>query len=180
MAESSSLNEVIAELLELERQSGETLFEETTPVPLFVYDRLLNWDVIRQWVKQVEPGPMVYLPNHRLVFVDLDGRGERRVATVVRTNRPGDRVWGVIWQVHPEEFPRLEQKMKVPDRFYTATRSVIDRGGRRKKVRVFILARRDLPLIEPRPDDLIPIVRGAHNRGLPQDYIRHLHHLIPD
>ncbi len=180
MAEQVPLNEILAELQELEQGTTETIFEEIKPVPLFAYDRLLNWDVIRQWVRQVEPGPMVYLPNHRLVFVDLDGRGGKRVATVVRTNRPGDRVWGVIWQVHPDEFPRLEQKMRVPDRFYTATRSVVDRGGRRKKVKVFILARRDLPTIEPRPDDLMPIVRGAHNRGLPHDYIRDLHHLIPD
>ena len=171
----------LQEFLQKEEDYSErkrALLEYSDTLEFFAYDRLLDRSILRRRVEIEEQGPMVYVPNHRLAFVKARGEEGKVLPTIKRTNEPGDRVWGVIWEVFTEDWIELERKRKVPRRYFLSECSVKDRGERIMKALTFKVSRNDLPEVSPGEEDMRPITEAAHRRGLPDDYIRKLHEMV--
>jgi gamma-glutamylcyclotransferase (GGCT)/AIG2-like uncharacterized protein YtfP len=148
-----------------ERPSGELLF---------AYDQLMDIVVLHRYCRTAKLHRKVRLINHKLAFTKFhSGKGEGLI-DIVRTNDPKDEVWGISYELHADEIPKLDMHMRVPDRYHKKKVTLTDRGGWRHDGFTYEVTLRDQELSKPSKKTLDEIIALATEWKLPSDWIEHL------
>ena len=146
---------------------------------LFAYDLLLEQATVARHVKKLLPFKVVKLVNHRLAWPFFYPLKNSALPTILRTNQPGDAVWGLIYHATGIPFGKLEHHLRVPDRYHKKQIQVEDRGGRRYQAFAYALNHsRELDLA-PSKQYLAQLTLVAEERGLPEEWVNQLRKVEP-
>jgi|SRR5450755_4910954 gamma-glutamylcyclotransferase (GGCT)/AIG2-like uncharacterized protein YtfP len=131
-----------------------------------------------QMTKRVASAKLVgigVLRGHELVF---SRRGSYRyggVASVETTDRPEDKVYGVIWEVDHADFAILDE-VEDPDAYRRSPVTVTTVDGER--FHCYLYEAIPQGKFAPDPDYLRLIIAAAVEAGLPDEYIEYLRGLL--
>jgi gamma-glutamylcyclotransferase (GGCT)/AIG2-like uncharacterized protein YtfP len=115
------------------------------------------------------------LPEHSLAFTRYSRSEKGGVADVIQ--RRGASVWGVIYRINQTCLGALDRYEDAPRAYRREKAIVLDASGQQREAFVYVANR---------TGDFAPsrsyrdrIVRGARERGLPDDYLRELEAVTP-
>lgn len=140
----------------------------------FAYDLLLEQALVARHVRKLLPFKVVKLQNHRLAWPFFYPPKNSALPTLLRTNQPGDAVWGLIYHATGIPFAKLDRHLRVPDRYHKKQIQVEDRGGRRYHAFVYVLNHTSEIDLTPSQDYLAQLVQAAKERSLPEEWISQL------
>lgn len=178
--------EAVLEQLSAEVNEAALFPINTRAVYYFAFDVCMDQGYIARYVKGLIPVKPVYLPHHRLSFPHYHPPEDTGLPTIVRTNDPDDRVWGMLYDAKPtlgdegmRDFKPLERHLKVPGRYHRATVHALDRGGRRFSAFSYVLTLDDGKQSPPSANYLERWVESAKERRLPDEWVAYLESLRP-
>ena len=135
----------------------------------------MSSEELRGWCPGAEFVAVARLPNHRLDFTRYAARRQGGVADVVRAR--GDAVWGVLYNVPPEEMAALDRKEGVAANVYQRKRvTVATAPGPRVRAVTYTVIDKE-PGQTPSDYYLGLILSGAREWALPEEYVRVLEQL---
>ena len=140
----------------------------------FAYDMLLDQSTISRFVKKLNVGKIVSLPNYRLAWPYYFPPQSTALPSLERTNRDSDIVWGLIYDATGRDFAELERHLRVPNRYHRSAVFVIDRGGRRFPAFTYVLTLKDDVPGKPSADYRDRLVAAAAERSLPDEWLSQL------
>jgi len=108
------------------------------------------------------------LPDNAFVYDNFSEEGAEGWGNIVSS--PGKEVWGVLYEVSAEDFKSLEKKEGCPVYYQVRGARVVDDAGEIHKVSLFSREGKCKGKPSERYHSLV--LKGAHNRSLPADYIR--------
>ena len=147
---------------------------DSKQIYFFAYDILLDQDTISRHVKKLLAFKVVRLPNHRLAWSFFYPPINSALPTLLRTNQPGDEVWGLIYHATNISFVDLDHHLRVPDRYHKKQIQIEDRGGRRYHAFTYVLNHSSGTDLTPSQDYLAQLVQAAKERSLPEEWISQL------
>jgi hypothetical protein len=145
-----------------------------SPLYLFAYDHLMDQAYISRFVRGLRPAKQVRLPHHRLCWPYYFPPQATAVPALERTNREEDEVWGILYQANHVDLSRLEEHMRVPNRYYRKSVIVMDRGDRRLAAFCYTLNHEPQDAGKPSPAYIQRLVEAAVVRSLPAEWISKL------
>jgi len=174
-----NLQDALKELAELDTLPMDDAFMPSVGQVkrLFVYDELMHPSVISRYLKNPRQEMICRAPGFALVFNKFFPPRGSGLASMVRTRRPEDTVWGVTFDITNEKLDDLDHARGVPNRFHQRGLQVADRGGRKYAALTYVISVPDEVPSKPSKSMLELIVGGAKTRGLPDDYIALLEEL---
>jgi gamma-glutamylcyclotransferase (GGCT)/AIG2-like uncharacterized protein YtfP len=85
---------------------------------------------------------------------------------------PGSDVWGVLYEVEESDLEAMDRGENVPAAYRRQDVTVVDEQGKERRAITYVA--NGTGDFEPHPDYLRTIIRGAEDRGLPDEYIHSL------
>ena len=149
----------------------------TTPVLSFAYGSNMSSAYLRQTCPSASAVGRALLPNVRIAFrrfsTDLGGG----ISTIQPA--PGERVWGVLYEIAKAEVEALDRLEDVDKGLYLREgHLVLDQAGAWRLAQLYRVARPEGPFA-PAARYLAWMQEGAREHGLPEDYVRELEDLGP-
>jgi len=144
------------------------------PLYLFAFDHLMDQAYISRFARGLRPAKQVHLPHHRLCWPYYYPPQETAVPSLERTNDDSDSVWGILYQANKVDLSKLEEHLRVPNRYFRKSVIVMDRGNRRLSAFCFVLNQEASDVYRPSPAYLQRLVEAAGGRNLPQEWISQL------
>jgi cation transport regulator ChaC len=115
------------------------------------------------------------LPDYRLVFDLPVGRGERGVANVRR--RPGEHVWGVLYEIGQREAARLDRTEGVHRGYYRRIPVAVELAHGAHCDAYTLASDRGRAGRKPSRRYLGLLWAGSRHHGLPDEWVDHLRSL---
>jgi hypothetical protein len=154
---------------------GELFWDDyVDPLYMFAFDHLMDQAYVSRFVRGLRPAKLVHLPHHRLCWPYYYPPQETAVPSLERTNDEEDRVWGILYQANKVDLSRLEEHLRVPNRYYRKSVIVMDRGGRRISAFSYALNQEATDSYKPSPAYLQRLVEAAEGRNLPGEWVAQL------
>jgi hypothetical protein len=168
--------QALSDLLKYEQKpKAESLMPGSLKIDrLFVYDELLDFEIIKRYLNNPKQEMLCYIATHRLWFPKYFLPKNSGLASFERTPNSSDMVWGVTINITGQDLSRLEHYKGAPNRYHICNVIVFDRGERRYPARTFIVSVPDPEPSKPSKEFLSFMVEGARGRGLPEDYVKML------
>lgn len=146
----------------------------------FAYDIMLDHTVVSRYTKGLVPFKVARLANHRLCWPWYYPPKSTALPSVLRTNEPGDEVWGLLYNANGVSFTLFERFIRVPNRNYRKNISVEDQGGRGYHAFTYAMTARSEEDLKPSREYLDHLVEAARERGLPEGWIGRLETLATE
>lgn len=154
---------------------GELFWDDIeNPVYLFAFDHLMDQSYVSRFARGLRPAKQVYLPHHRLCWPYYYPPQETAIPSLERTNSEDDSVWGILYQANKVDLSKLEEHLRVPNRYYRKSVIVMDRGQRRISAFCYALNQEATDAHKPSPAYLQRLIEAAEGRNLPQEWISEL------
>lgn len=144
------------------------------PLYLFAFDHLMDQAYIARFVRGLRPAKLVWLPHHRLCWPFYLPPQETAVPSLERTNSDEDNVWGILYQANHKDLTRLEEHLRVPNRYYRKSLVVMDRGSRRLSAFCYALNHEAIDAHKPSAAYMERLIEAAVSRKLPDEWISRL------
>lgn len=141
---------------------------------LFIYDELLDFEIIKRYLNNPRQEFLCYMQVHRVWFPKYFLPKNTGLASIERTPNSSDVVWGVTINITGQDLTRLERYKGAPNRCHIRNVVVFDRGERRYPAKTFVVSVPDPEPSKPSKEYLSLMVEGARGRGLPGDYVKSL------
>jgi gamma-glutamylcyclotransferase (GGCT)/AIG2-like uncharacterized protein YtfP len=111
-----------------------------------------------------------WLDDYRLAFTRRSVRTGTGVADVV--SEPGERVWGVLYEIGPQELRELDRK-EGNGRAYQRQRCRVrlHADGSEHDAVTYTVLRKESREVPPSREYLDRMIAGARRHGLPREYI---------
>lgn len=100
-------------------------------VNVFLYDISIDQVWLHRYCPTARFSKKARITNHKLVFNKWHGGLNTGLPSIIRTNVESDSVWGIVYEIDPEELPGLERKLVVPERYHPVEIKFKDRGNNR-------------------------------------------------
>lgn len=137
----------------------------------FAYGAAMELETLRAAVPSARFVSVAKCSGYRLSFERpaADGSG---VATAIRTNNPGDAVWGVVWEFEETNLAAIDPLEGIGPGCRWHEIEARDRGGDEYLVRLSVseVASLDRSLA-PSRQHRDEVVRAARHHGLPRQYV---------
>jgi hypothetical protein len=146
----------------------------TRDIYFFAYDMLMDHTMVSRYTKGLVPFKAVRMVNHRLSWPWYYPPASTALPSVLRTNEPGDEVWGLLYNANNVAFKLLERHLKVPTRYYRKSVSVEDHGGRSYSAFAYALTLRSDEDLKPSAEFRDQLVEVARTNELPAQWIARL------
>jgi hypothetical protein len=168
--------QALSDLLKYEQKpKAESLLPGSLKVErLFLYDELLDFEIIKRYLDNPKQEMLCYIPTHKVWFPKFFFPKNTGLASIDRTPNSEDKVWGVTINITGQDLTRLERYKGAPNRCHVCNVIVFDRGERRYPARTFVVSVPDPEPSKPSKEYLSLMVEGARGRGLPEDYVKML------
>lgn len=145
----------------------------------FAYGSNMCTSRLRLRVPSATPRLWARLAGHAFRF-HKRGRDGSAKADAYKTDNPGDRVWGVVFEIADAEKPNLDRAEGLNQGYNERTVGVVDEAAATHQALIYVA---DPPAVDAslRPYSWYKrfVVEGARHHGLPADYVRFLEEL-PD
>lgn len=146
----------------------------------FAYSGVLDREAFEQWrlehsyqFFQLPPGKIVFADNLDLVF-DFPSRWwGGRVAGLI--DQPGSKVYGLLFEIPAKDWPVVQHKEGVVTGMSVERAVTVHYDGQAVAAIAFTTNPMRASLMGPVSQDYLEaLARGAHQAGLPEDYIKSL------
>jgi gamma-glutamylcyclotransferase (GGCT)/AIG2-like uncharacterized protein YtfP len=138
---------------------------------LFSYGSNLAASEMAAWCPEARFAGVARLPDHRLELRRRSIRWGGGAADVVAA--PGEEVWGALYEVPDGTLERLDAK-EGQGWAYRRVRVEVEHAGRRVAAEAYEVVEPEPAEVSPNPEYAALLVRGARERGLPEDYVARL------
>ena len=138
----------------------------------FAYGSNLASRVIEAWCPGARFVGPARLDGFRLAFLRRSSRWKAGAADVVEA--PGHAVWGALYAVTRAELEALDRKEFVADSGYRRRTVTVLLDGDEQRAATYEVVDKAHDELSPRSDYLALMLEGAHERGLPPDWIAEL------
>jgi gamma-glutamylcyclotransferase (GGCT)/AIG2-like uncharacterized protein YtfP len=142
---------------------------------LFAYGALMDAKRIRRLCPTARTEGAARLPDHALAFTRYSRSEKGGVADVVPAL--GSNVWGVLYAIRASCLEALDRYEDAPRAYRREVLDVVDGQGNEREACVYVANR---------TGDFAPsrayrelIIRGARERGLPDEYLQELEAVKP-
>lgn len=98
---------------------------------VFIYDIAMDQVWLHRYCPSARFSKKARMTNHKLVFNKWHSGLNTGLPSLIRTNIETDSVWGIVFEIIPEELPNLERKLIVPERYHPIDTKFKDRGNNR-------------------------------------------------
>jgi gamma-glutamylcyclotransferase (GGCT)/AIG2-like uncharacterized protein YtfP len=144
---------------------------------LFAYGSNLAEDQMEKWCPRHDFLGPARLDGFRLEFRRRSIRWQGGAADVVEAS--GEAVWGALFELPDGELERLDAKEAAGDAYRHREVEVELNGERRRAVTYEVI---DKEPVEPAPTPAYAeaLLRGAGERGLPEEWRRQLEHRLSE
>jgi cation transport regulator ChaC len=143
----------------------------------FAYGSNLSKDQMKERLGRVPEARIARLPGYRVAFNKRGQRQGQVYANIVEQD--GGEVWGVVYQLRPDELRVLDDHEGADQGHYRRDRiEVITETGDTVKAETYFAGERWLcSETEPSREYACKILAGAREHGLPEEYVRSLERL---
>lgn len=94
------------------------------------------------------------------------------------TEMPGHRMWGLLYEMVPAEYDELDRLAGVPNGYLERIDVSVSRAGTQSRAATTYKSPRPGGAFSPPPAYTRPILAGARELGLPDEYVRELAGII--
>ncbi len=148
----------------------------------FAYGSNMCTGRLVQRVPSARPIFVARLPGYGLRFHkrSVDGSGK---ADAFETGQDSDAVWGVVFEINPDEKPDLDRAEGLGNGYEAKSISVFDKEGTEHSMFAYLASTSHIdPSLRPYSWYKRFVVEGARQHSLPEDYIAGLasHPLVED
>ena len=138
----------------------------------FAYGSNLSVDVIEAWAPGARFVGPARLDGFRLAFLRRSARWKAGAADVIAA--PGHVVWGALYAVTREGLAALDRKELVAGSGYRRRDVEVVCGGERVEATTYEVVDKAQDELTPKLEYLALMLQGAHERGLPEEWLAQL------
>jgi gamma-glutamylcyclotransferase len=135
---------------------------------LFAYGSNLAASEMDAWCPEARFAGVARLPDHRLSLNRRSIRWGGGAVDIVRA--PGEEVWGVLYEVPDGTLDLLDAK-EGEGWAYRRVEVEVEHGGHRVAAEAYEVVDKAPEKVSPAPEYAALLVRGARQRGLPEEYV---------
>jgi gamma-glutamylcyclotransferase len=139
---------------------------------LFAYGSNLAASEMEAWCPEASFAGVARLPDHRLALNRRSIRWGGGAVDIVRS--PGEEVWGAVYELPNGKLDLLDAKEGEGWAYRRTTVRVHAADGRPLQAEAYEVIEKEREEVPPAPEYADLLVRGARERGLPQDYLARL------
>jgi gamma-glutamylcyclotransferase len=145
---------------------------------LFAYGSNMASAEIQAWCPNARFAGVARLRNRRLELRRRSFRWGGGAADIVPA--PGEEVWGVLYEIPAGALDRLDAKEGEGLAYRRIAVEVeVEAGGRRLPAEAYEVVVKEPKEVPPTPEYAALLVRGARERGLPEEWVARLAALRP-
>lgn len=141
---------------------------------VFTYDIAMDQVWLHRYCPTARFCKKARITNHKLVINKWHGGLNTGLPSIVRTNVESDSVWGIVFEIVPEELPSLERKLVVPERYHPIEIKFKDRGNNRFHGITYKISDPDDSESLPSKEYLKQWIESVEYWNLPEEWVSYI------
>jgi len=136
----------------------------------FAYGSNMSEEQMQKRCPSARKVGVAYLLGHNLVFNRKGSYRDGGVASIMPSDKPTDRVYGIIWALNDEDVQMLDE-IEDPTAYKRKLIYVVGDDGTEIECHTYV-AIPQADYVVPDREYLSILLSAAHSQGLPDDYIK--------